>query len=95
LFHTVTYIHELPISEEEKLFYVKRIRGQLSNHEIALFFINSCSIGESWKQFDSNNQNIDLITRYELIRNLPTGFFELIDHKSYFPQIKYEDDKAY
>ncbi|WP_461449814.1 putative phage abortive infection protein [Mucilaginibacter sp.] len=94
LYHTITYIHDLEIDQTEKEFYIKRIRGQFSNHEQALFFINSLSIGANWRKYKSTPEStpIDLISTYELIKNLPGNFFEHINHKCYYKKIKYEED---
>lgn len=95
LFHTVTYIHDLEtLSEEDKNFYIKRLRGQLTNYEMALLYINSFSIGYRWKHYDPENEEsdngVDLITKYELIRNLPDGFLSEFEVERFFPDIRFE-----
>ncbi|HVW14051.1 MAG TPA: putative phage abortive infection protein [Mucilaginibacter sp.] len=105
LFHTVTYINDLQVLQDtDKQFYIKRLRGQFSNHEIAMLFVNCFSIGKRWTAYshDNSKDTEDLITKYELIRNLPSDFFNDFDFRCYFPDIHYEghlyifrDDPAY
>jgi hypothetical protein len=98
LFQSVRYINEQPknlLSYKEKYEYVKTLRAQLSNQEQALLFLNSLSdLGLPWER---SNKIIDvnqkLITKYNLIKNIPDGFLEKgIDIRSYYPDIKYEGD---
>ncbi|MBX7044827.1 MAG: hypothetical protein K1X86_03235 [Ignavibacteria bacterium] len=85
MYQTVKFVDGQKI-EIEKYEYVKMLRAQLSNHEQALLFLNSISyLGETWK-------DEDLITNYELIKNLPKSFFDEeteIDVKSEY-DIKFE-----
>jgi hypothetical protein len=95
LFHTVTYIHDLEtLSEKDKKFYIKRLRGQLTNYEMALLYLNSFSIGYRWKHYDPENEESDngvnLISEYELIKNLPEGFFSEFEVDRFFPNMRYE-----
>ncbi|WP_428330099.1 putative phage abortive infection protein [Mucilaginibacter sp.] len=94
-FHTVTYIHDLKeLNEEQKRFYVKRLRGQLSNYEMAILFLNSFSIGRRWRNYirenASPNTAIDLIKEYGLIKNLPPGFLSRLHIQQYFPDMPWE-----
>jgi len=95
-FHTVTYIHDIDktlLSDDDKYFYLKRLRGQLTNQEIALLFINSFSIGRRWVHYDRidefTNDGVNLIEHYDLIKNLPEGFLKF-DVKKYFPKTEFE-----
>lgn len=60
------------------------IRAQLSTHEQALLTLNSLSIlGKSWEVHD-------LIAEYNLIKNIPKGFFDDDSIKVMFPNVKFE-----
>jgi len=95
LFQTVIYIHNQPIlTSDEKKFYIKRLRAQFSNHEIAILFLNSFALGKRWTSYNSKQypQKTDLITTYHLIQNLPAEFFASFDFRCFFPSITYEGD---
>jgi hypothetical protein len=96
LFQTVKFIDEQPIrllNYNDKYFYVKTLRAQLTTHEQAIFFYNSLSqIGRPW-EFEQTESNKKLITKYNLIKNLPEGFTGTLNPKDYFPDIFYEFDK--
>lgn len=87
LFQTVKYVDNSKIlTSEEKYFYVKTLRAQLSIHEQLILFYNSLSVlGKDW------TKDPDLITKYKLIKNIPLeeGFTYNINPKMYF-QIEYE-----
>jgi hypothetical protein len=98
LFQIVTYINDQPpglFTYQEKYNYIKTLRAQLSTHEQALFLYNAISpLGYPWEldpQIIDINQK--LITKYNLIKNLPEGFTRSIKPKDYFPDIFYEFDK--
>lgn len=96
LFQTVTFVHETKLlkTEEDRKFYMRRLRGQLSTFELSVLFLNSfANFGKIWKAYSCNGEAaIDLITKYEFIKNMPSGFFGEINHKDYFPDIRYEED---
>lgn len=89
-----------------KRFYVKQLRTQLSVFELDLFFANSLTVlGSDWEWVYRFNDDLDssnyLITKYELIRNIPhqsIGFYkqkdnyESINFDQFYPGIKYEDE---
>lgn len=94
---------------EEKYFYGKTLRAQLSTYEQALLFIDSISsLGFKWEftpDYEkaknlSDMENIvhkqewRLITRYHLIKNLPGENFYDIRFKDYYPNVAYESDEA-
>lgn len=87
LYHTITYVNEFPtLSFFEKYDYVKNVRAQFSNHSIALFLINAYSpLGSIWI-------SEKLITKYDLIKNLPVSLLVQFgkDVKSDFPNIEFE-----
>lgn len=92
LFQAVKYIDEQPrlvLSKKKKEDYVKLLRAQLSNYEQALLFINSLSkLGRNWEY--SNKKGNNLITEYEMIKNLPPNFVPCMNPKYYYPGIEYE-----
>ena len=71
---------------KEKYEYVKLLRTQLSQHEIAIFFLNTFSErGKSWKQNGC-------IVKYKLIKNIPENFIGEINPKEYFlMKFEYEE----
>jgi hypothetical protein len=71
------------LSEKQKYNYVKILRAQLSQHEIAIFFLNSLSLGLPWEKHN-------YITKYKFIKNLPPNFIDDIDPKEYYSKFEYE-----
>ncbi len=92
LYQTVRYIDEQPwwlYSADEKYEFVKTLRAQMSNYEQALFFINSLTkLGRKW-EYD-NKKGKKLITKYNLIKNLPEDFIPGIKPQHYYPEVKFE-----
>ncbi|WP_289011937.1 putative phage abortive infection protein [Dyadobacter sp. 50-39] len=86
LFQAISYVDDQK-TYINKYDYVKTIRAQLTTHEQALLFINSLSpIGKSWN-------DIKLIARYKLVKNIPEDFFDPqkeINLTSYFPSDYFE-----
>ena len=100
LFQTVTYIDNQPerlLTPDEKYQYVKTLRAQLSTQEQVLLFFNSVSdLGLRWERDPSiRDENKRLITKYNLIRNIPYGFIKDIDFRKYYPNVRYEDNPAH
>lgn len=89
LFQTVKFVDQSQIlKEEEKYFYLKTLRAQLSAHEqLILFYSVISDIGNAWLS------PINYISRYRLIKNVPleSGFTYGVDPGRYF-QIKYEEE---
>lgn len=104
LFQTVKFVNsQKRLTEDEKYFYVKTLRAQLSTYEQALLFVNSLSIlGMPWEinpdfrksKFDLINEKRlaknRLITKYNLIKNLPGENILGIGYRHYYPNVKYE-----
>jgi len=92
LIQTVKFIDEQPkelFKYKEKYKYIKNVRAQLSTHEQALFMYNSLSIiGDEWEQA-KEKENDKLITKYNLIRNVPK-YFTNLDYRKYYPNVLYE-----
>jgi hypothetical protein len=99
IFQTVKFIDkEKYLTENEKYDYIKILRGQLSNYEQLVFFLNSLSeIGRTWELMKKHKPDKEikkvkqLITKYNLIKNIPmqyvVGAINLLD---YYPEIEYE-----
>ena len=106
LFQTYTFINEhKKLNKEEKYFYAKTLRAQLSTAEQSLLFINSIShLGLVWDLspqikkykidpfFDKRLTSKRLITNYNLITNLPSQSIFGIKYRDYYPEVNYEID---
>lgn len=85
LFQTIKYIDNQDfLTKNEKKYYAKTLRAQLSNHELAIFFYNSISIlGQEW----SKNEKTDFMKTYQLIKNLPLqGFTFDLNPEDFYEQ---------
>lgn len=99
LFQSYTYLNEHPgLKESDRYFYGKLLRAQLSTYEQALLFINSISsLGMKW-EFTSVKNNgkasiNNLITKYNLIKNLPDDHMYGIKYKKYYKNVSFEFDE--
>lgn len=96
LFQSYKYLNShKDLSEKEKYAYGKMYRAQLSTYEQALLFINSIStIGMKWEFTPEKQTNpkikTNLITTYNLIKNLPGEHFYGIKYKTYYKNVEYE-----
>lgn len=105
LFQTVNFVNNQRfISYEIKYDYIKTLRAQLTTYEQVLFYLNSLSsLGDIWelrisKRFHSDFKEIDtislvnsqLITKYNLIKNLPSGQLFKQEFEKFYPLIDYE-----
>jgi hypothetical protein len=88
----VTFVHRNNfLTETQKKEYIRILRAQLSNHEQIILFFNSISdLGLKWEL--KNDTNEQLITTYNLIRNIPLGSIYGYRPKRYYPQLKMEND---
>ena len=101
LFQSYKYLnYHKELTETEKKFYGKTLRAQLSTYEQALLFVNSLSsLGMKWEftpEFElldkkESRDNCKLITRYNLIKNLPGNHFFGLTYRTYYPKIYYEN----
>ncbi len=79
------------LSPEEKYFYAKTLRAQLSTHEQALLFVNSLSmLGLVWEIKSGKGRGQGLISKYNLIKNLPGQEIFGIIYKEFYPDVQYE-----
>jgi len=106
LFQSYKYLNEQTIIDEPlKYFYGKTLRAQLSTYEQFLIFINSLStLGMNWeftyepnphdlsvKQLQKTGRyDVGIITRYNLLKNLPGNHYFGISYRKYYPNIEYE-----
>jgi Putative phage abortive infection protein len=94
LFQTIKYIDEQPnklLTYEQKYEYIKTLRAQLSNQEQTLFFFNSLSIlGKKWELEEGLDDNKKLITKYNLITNIPEKYVTIGDVRDFYPDVKFE-----
>jgi hypothetical protein len=100
LFHTFSFVNEYPdLLDSKKYFYAKTLRAQLSTYEQALLFANSVSsLGWNWEYRDVSNQkphlaSKHLITKFNLVKNLPGKHVYGITYKNFFPSVKYESEE--
>lgn len=96
LYQSVKYVDVCPIlNDDEKYDRIKLLRGQMSNYEQVVFFLNSLSnLGRVWElapDYEHNDQkHYDLVTHYKLIKNVPAPLLFEIDIKHFYPDIVYE-----
>jgi len=96
LYQIVTYINEQKaLSYKEKYEYVKSLRVCLNLNEQYLFFLNSMStLGNVWELSQgANNHDKRLITKYNLLKNLPKSYneeFLRFNFKRVYPNVYYE-----
>ncbi len=102
LYQTVKFINnQTKIDYRAKYDYIKILRAQLSTYEQAILFFNSISkMGATWEinpEIDSTfinfkRQDFELITKYNLVKNLPGEAIYGIKFKEFYPKIEYESD---
>ncbi|WP_040282718.1 putative phage abortive infection protein [Psychroserpens damuponensis] len=99
LFQSYKYLNEHPdLNQDEKYQYGKMLRAQLSTYEQALIMFNSISaLGMKWEFTPEKPKNSDiktnLITTYNLIKNLPGEHLYGIKYKTYYKDVDYETDE--
>lgn len=96
LFHTVQFVNNQSIlNYSEKYHLIRTLRVQMSDEEKLLLFFNSLStLGKNWeKGVDKKKVNEHLITKYDLIRNIPEGLWKNSDLRRYYPNVHYELDE--
>lgn len=93
LFQMVRFINRQSfLTFKERYDYVKTLRAQFGNYELAIFFFNSITaVGKNWELNQRKFYN-RLITRYNLIKNMPAILVKGIDIKKIYPEVEYEND---
>lgn len=107
LFQTYKFISlQQSLTPDEKYFYAKTLRAQLSTYEQFILLFNSLSsLGMKW-EYTSDVDNLPngyeisdfkFITRYNLIKNLPGSQYYDITYRRYYPDVhfEYRDDITY
>lgn len=100
LYQAVTFINDQPwwlMDRDRKYGYIKTLRAQMSNYEQALLFINSLTIfGRDW-ELNMQRREQKLITKYNLIKNLPRYFVPDMNPADYYPLVDFEfkDDEDF
>lgn len=87
MYNAIKLVDESKIlSDTEKKDLIKIYRAQLSNQELYILFTNLMSkFGKKWK-------DKGYIIKYEFIKNLPRGYCEECDPKTFFPMTyEYEE----
>jgi hypothetical protein len=99
LFQSYKYLNEhSDLTQSEKYQYGKMLRAQLSTYEQALLMINSISnLGMKWEfsteKLKNSKIKTNLITTYNLIKNLPGEHLYGIKFKTYYKNVDYETDE--
>lgn len=95
LFMSINYINnQSKLSYTEKWEYAKNFRSLFSNHEQLILFINSISIlGRAW-ELKNQDENKRLITKYDLIRNIPKAYRIKYDITLFYPQVEFEEEET-
>lgn len=100
LFQTFKYLSLQKIfNTNEKYFFAKTLRAQLSNYEQTLLFVNSISeFGFSWELFpetDDKGKELKLITTYQLIKNMSGKRVLDVDCQTFYKKVNFEFEKKY
>lgn len=93
LFQIVTYINNKELDYKEKYEYIKALRVRLNIEEQYLLILNSLiSIGSEWGK-DKNDIDEQLITKYNIIKNIPKEYNVIGDfnYREIYPNVHYED----
>lgn len=102
LHSTYKYINDFNSIDYQKRWKVhaKLIRTQSTNAEQILFFLNSiCLLGREWElKHVTSRSNPDvvlinkrLVTKYDIIKNIPQGDRRKYNIELYYPDIEWED----
>ena len=93
LYQIVVYINEKKVlTYKEKYNYIKILRVRLNIEEQYLLFLNSfIASGRNW-EFDQTFINDKFITKYNLIKNIPKEYPQIIglDFRVEYPNVFYE-----
>ena len=91
LSQTVKLVNDFnQIGYKEKYKYVKMLRAQLSTAEQSLLFLSSISaLGMSW-EFTAKSENSRLITKYNLIKNIPGDMTQGFSVTRFYPLVEFE-----
>lgn len=95
LYQTIKYINQIDksiLDYTDKYSYVSTLRAQLTTHEQVLVFWNSLSdLGKAW-EINRTDENLKLITKYNLTKNIPYGFIRDFEPKDFYNNVAYEGE---
>jgi hypothetical protein len=97
LFQTYKYLSlDEKLDDNDKYFYGKTLRGQISTYEQSIFFINSLSsLGQKWEllpEKDPKKEKIlTLISDFNIIKNVPGNKFLDIVYYNIYPRVEFEN----
>lgn len=100
LYMSMNYINTRPkLAYLDKWEYAKNFRSLFSNHEQLVIFLNSISIlGRDWElNYIISKDNIDeenrkLITKYDLIKNIPMAYRNTYQIDKFYPNVEFEEE---
>ncbi|WP_312172677.1 putative phage abortive infection protein [Chryseobacterium sp.] len=101
LFAMINYLNNSKnLNYLDKWDFSKLFRSQMSNHEQIFFFLNSISIlGRKWEldilvtKDNIQDENKRLVTKYDLIKNIPIGERSMLNVNMFYPNVEYENRK--
>lgn len=95
LYQIVSFVHYNDnLAEKDKKNYIRILRGQLSDYEQKIFFVNSLSqLGRVWEISDSSGNPIrdedHLITNYSIIKSITKAtLFDILKPDQIYPSKK-------
>ncbi len=96
LYQTIKYINSRQndiLSYEEKYNYIKTLRAQLGTHEQSLlFFISLTEKGIKWEKAPHLPINKQLITKYNLIKDIPQGYITITNPETHYPNVNFNNE---
>lgn len=95
LYQTVKYINsqdDAILPYKDKYNYIKTLRAQLGTHEQTfLFFVSLTDAGIKWEKAIQLSTNKHLITKYNLIKDIPKGYITITKPESHYPDVNYNN----
>jgi gas vesicle protein len=101
-YQTVRYVNEQSfLTYRQKYQYIKTLRAQMSSYEQSVLFFNSLTfMGRIWDYDSKGKNNKEIInnmylTKYNLVKNIPTDFILPFNISDFYPNIVYEGDEKW
>lgn len=95
LYQSINYVNSYSLfygKYNVKYDYTKLYRAQFSTYEQAIILFNSLSeIGKEW-EFSTTDINKMLITKFNLVKNIPAEFIVDMDVRKFYPNIVVEGE---
>lgn len=94
LFMSINYINDRSkLTYQDKWDYAKNFRSLFSNHEQLIILLNSISIlGRDWELNHISDKNKGLITKYDLIKNIPKAYRIKYQIDEFYPNVEFEEE---